>query len=138
MADRTESRNGDFSIHKGLCVSPTECRTAGKCLGPCESRNDDPLDESMERSLIRRLTSYVETSAANPKHWGECRLRYEAIAYLDNASAESETRTPEEGRSSLAGALAEGTSIRSPATQTQGAPLLAAGDSETAPHMDTV
>lgn len=42
-------------------------------------------EETKEHALIRRLTSYVETGAKNPAHWRECRLRYEALAYLNMA-----------------------------------------------------
>lgn len=30
-----------FSIYKGLCVSPAECRIAEMCLGPCAGHVED-------------------------------------------------------------------------------------------------
>jgi hypothetical protein len=46
------------------------------------------MNETIERSLIRRLTTYLETGGAkNLAHWHECRLRYEAIGYFERNAA---------------------------------------------------
>ena len=46
------------------------------------------IGETVERELIRRLTSYIDASSlSNTDHWRMSKLKREAVAYLEGKAA---------------------------------------------------
>lgn len=63
-----------------------------------QSSMQQERSESLERELVRRLTSYIDASSlSNTDHWRMSKLRREAVSYLEvhGGRTLSETRTTE-------------------------------------------